>query len=262
VAHPQIAVFARLANGQVAPMRSIEGQTTRLSRTMHGIAYDSVADRIIVPAQFSQSILSFRGDATGEEPPVRHIQGPRTQIRRADRVAVDPFRKEIFVSDGGQILVFPVDADGDVAPIRALRGPETLIAEGGGGGPVAVDPVTGTLVVSTRRRLLMFDVTADGNVKPKRIIDGPDTAGGMFVAAHNGLVFSRTSTNAIGVWTVNDNGAVPPRFKIGQGVNVETRGLTLDPKNQSVIATDKDLNAVLTWHVPEVFALAPTVRTN
>ena len=102
-----------------------------LSRTMHGIAYDSVADRIIVPAQFSQAILSFRGDATGEELPVRVIQGPRTQIRRADRVTVDPFRKEIFVSDGGQILVFPADANGDVAPIRALRGPDTLIADAG-----------------------------------------------------------------------------------------------------------------------------------
>jgi len=229
---------------------------------MHGIAYDSVADRIIVPAQFSQAILSFRGDATGEEPPVRVIQGPRTQIRRADRVTVDATRQEIFVSDGGQILVFPADANGDVAPIRALRGPETLIADGGGGGPVAVDSATGTLIVSTRRRLLMFDITANGNVKPKRVVDGPDTSGGMFVAAYNGLVFSRTSTNAIGVWTVNDNGAVPPRFKIGQGVNVETRGVTVDPKNQSVIASDKDLNALMTWRVPEVFAQATGARTN
>ncbi len=229
---------------------------------MHGIAYDSASDRIIVPAQFSQAILSFAGDATGEQPPVRVIQGPRTEIRRADRVAVDPARKEIFVSDGGQILVFPADANGDVAPIRALRGPNTLIAEGGGGGPVAVDSSTGTLVVSTRRRLLMFDVTANGDVKPKRVVDGPDTAGGMFVAAYNGLVLSRTSDNAIGVWTVNDNGAVPPRFKIGKGVVVEGRGLTVDAKNQSVIATDKDLNAVLTWRVPEVFALAGGARTN
>jgi hypothetical protein len=261
VAHPQIAVFARLANGQAAPIRSIEGQTTKLSRTMHGIAYDNVADRIIVPAQFSQAILSFRGDATGEEPPIRVIQGPRTEVRRADRVAVDPIRREIFVSDGGQILVFPADANGDVAPIRTVRGPDTLITDGGGG-PVAVDPSTSTLIVSTRRRLLMFDITANGNVKPKRVVDGPDTSGGMFVAAHNGLVFSRTSTNAIGVWTVNDNGAVPPRFKIGQGVVVETRGLTIDAKNQSVIATDKDLNAVLTWRVPEVFAEAMGARTN
>jgi hypothetical protein len=262
VAHPQIAVFARLANGQAAPIRSIEGQTTKLSRTMHGIAYDSIADRIIVPAQFSQAILSFRGDAKDEEPPIRVIQGPRTQIRRADRVAVDPIRKEIFVSDGGQILVFPADANGDVAPIRAVRGPDTLITDGGGGGPVAVDPATGTLIVSTRRRLLMFDITANGNVKPLRVISGPDTAGGMYAAAYNGLVFARTSSNAIGVWSIYDNGAAPPRFKIGQGVVVETRGVAVDPKNQSVIVTDKDLNAVMTWNVPEVFAQATGTRTN
>jgi hypothetical protein len=263
VAHPQIAVFARLANGQAAPIRSIEGQTTKLSRTMHGIAYDSVADRIIVPAQFSQAILSFRGDAKGEEPPVRVIQGPRTEIRRADRVAVDPIRKEIFVGDGGQVLVFPADAQGDVAPIRAIRGPETLLTDGGGGGaPIAVDPATGTLVVSTRRRLLMFDSTANGNVKPLRVISGNDAAGGMLAAAYNGLIFARTSSNAVGVWSVYDSGPAPARFKIGQGVIVEMRGLAVDPKNQSVIVTDKDLNAVMTWHVPEVFAQATGARTN
>ena len=119
---------------------------------MHGIAYDEVADRIIVPAQFSQAILSFRGDAKGEEPPARVIQGPHTEIRRADRVAVDPVRKEIFVGDGGQVLVFPADANGDVAPIRAIRGPDTMLTEGGGGGvpAIAVDPVTRTLIVAAR----------------------------------------------------------------------------------------------------------------
>jgi hypothetical protein len=262
VAHPQIAVFARLANGQAAPIRSIEGQTTLLSRTMHGIAYDEVTDRIIVPAQFSQAVLSFRGDAKGEERPVRVIQGPHTEIRRADRVAVDPIRKEIFVGDGGQVLVFPVDANGDVAPIRALRGPDTLLSvAGGGNAPIAVDPVTKTLIVATRRQLLIFDSTANGNVKPLRVITG-DPAGGMLAAAYNGLIFARANGNAVGVWSVYDNGAAPARFKIGQGVLVEMRGLAIDPKNQSVVVTDKDLNAVMTWHVPEVFAQATGTRTN
>jgi len=31
------------------------------------------------------------------------------------------------------------------------------------------------------------------------------------------------------------------------------RGLALDPKNKSVIVTDKNLNAVLTYSVPEIF---------
>ena len=260
MAHPQIAVFARLANGQAAPIRRIEGQATLLSRTMHGIAYDEVADRIIVPAQFSQAILSFRGEAKGEERPVRVIQGPRTEIREADRVAVDPIRKEIFVGDGGQVLVFPADANGNVAPIRAIRGPDTMLNEGRGGIPaIAVDPVTRTLIVAARR-LLVFDITANGNVKPLRVITGDGAGTGRLAAAYNGLVFAGARGNAVGVWSVYDSGDAPARFKIGQGVLVEMRALAVDPKNQSVIITDKDLNAVMTWHVPEVFAQA--IRTN
>jgi hypothetical protein len=262
VAHPQIAVFARLADGQAAPIRRIEGQTTLLSRTMHGIAYDDVADRIIVPAQFSQAILSFRGDAMGEERPLRVIQGPHTEIRRADRVAVDPVRKEIFVGDAGQVLVFPADANGDVAPIRAIRGPDTLLSEGGGGVPaIAVDPVTRTLVVAARG-LLIFDSTANGNVKPLRVITGDRAGQGRLAAAYNGLIFAGAGGQTVGVWSVNDSGNAPARFKIGQGVLKEMRGLAVDAKNRSVIITDKELNAVMTWYVPEVFAQATGTRTN
>ena len=40
------------------------------------------------------------------------------------------------------------------------------------------------------------------------------------------------------------------------------RALAVDPKNKSVIITDKELNAVMTWYVPEVFAQATGTRTN
>ena len=231
---------------------------------MHGIAYDDVADRIIVPAQFSQAILSFRGDSTGEEPPVRVIQGPRTEIRRADRVAVDPIRKEIFVGDGGQILVYPVEANGDVAPIRALRGPDTMLTDGFGGGvpAIAVDPVTRTLVVAASRGLLLFDSTANGNTKPLRIIPGDGAGRGRLAAAYNGLIFAGAGGESVGVWTVNDTGNAPARFRIGQGVLLEMRALAVDPKNKSVIITDKELNAVMTWYVPEVFAQATGTRSD
>ncbi len=226
---------------------------------MHGIAYDEVADRIIVPAQFSQAILSFRGDASGEEPPIRVIQGPRTQIRQADRVAVDPIRKEIFVGDAGQVLVFDSEANGDVAPLRILRGPDTMLE---GRQAIAVDPVTSTLVVVQRDGLLIFDSTADGNVKPLRVITGDGASFRQPAAALNGLIFAGMSDGAVGVWHVNDSGAVPARFKIGEGVLLEMRGLAIDAEHESVIITDKQLNAVMTWHVPEVFAQAPGPSTN
>ena len=220
---------------------------------MHGIAYDDVQDLVIVPAQLSQSILTFRGDAKGEQPPVRVIQGPRTEIRQADRVAVDSLHKELFVGDGGQVLVFPSDASGDVGPIRAIRGPDTQLSDGRGGvPPIAVDPVSNVLVVVSRG-ILIFDRTANDNAKPLRVITGAGAGGGRLAAAYDGLIFA-ASRGALGVWSVHDNGAVPPRWRIGGGVLQGMRGVAIDAKNKSVIITDKELNAVLTYYVPEVFA--------
>lgn len=217
---------------------------------MHGIAYDDVQDLVIVPAQLSQSILTFKGDASGEQRPLRVIQGPRTEIRRADRVAVDPLRKEIFVGDGGQVLVFPTDANGDVPPIRAIRGPETQLSNAGGPA-IAVDHVNKLLVVAAQG-ILIFDSTANGNVKPLRVITGGAGAGRL-AGAHNGLIFAG-ARGAVGVWSVNDNGPVAPRWRIGANELQNMRGVAIDAKNKSVIITDKELNAVLTYYVPEVFA--------
>ena len=90
-------MFARLANGIVAPKRVIEGQTTNLSRTMHGIAYDAIHDEIVIPVALSGALLVFRGDAKGEAPPIRTIQGTRTHLVRPQTVAVDPVNNEILV---------------------------------------------------------------------------------------------------------------------------------------------------------------------
>ena len=89
-------MFARLANGNVAPTRVIEGQATNLSRTMHGIAYDEVNDEIVIPVALSGAVLVFRADANGETPPIRAIQGTRTRLVRPHTVAVDPVNNEIL----------------------------------------------------------------------------------------------------------------------------------------------------------------------
>jgi hypothetical protein len=74
-----------MADGGAQPTRRIEGQGSKLGRTMHGIAYDPVHDEFMVPQLFAQAIMTFRGGADGEEPPVRMIQGSDTQLRQPDR---------------------------------------------------------------------------------------------------------------------------------------------------------------------------------
>src|SRR5215471_5589368 len=148
--HPQIAAFARLAKENATPTRKLEGQSTHLGRTMHDMAYDPIHDEIVVGSPFGQAILVFRGGASGQEPPIRTIQGPHTQIISAfngvDRIAIDPVNNEILVgSRAHQILVFSREANGDVAPIRVLGGPDSEI---GTNPPIRVDPVNNVILVS------------------------------------------------------------------------------------------------------------------
>ncbi len=263
MAHPQIAVFARLADGNERRIRAIEGQATLLGRTMHAIAYDPIHDEITVPQQFGQGILIFDGGANGETPPKRVIRGPRTQLISPDRLAVDPVNNEIIVPEGQKVLVFPREAHGDVAPIRVISGPDTRI---GASRAVAVDTQRNLLVVVSSppgeggrgegrgTEITIFDRTANGNAKPLRVISGLGSSWNVAVYPPKGLIFV-VLRGYVGVWSIDDNGRVPPRWTIGgpNGSLEEPRGVTIDARNQAVIVSDKQLNAVLTYHVPEIF---------
>ncbi len=274
MAHPQIAVFARAAINGAKPVRRIDGQGSLLGRTMHGIAYDPIHDEFTVPQQFGQAILTYRGAANGEEAPIRVLQGPHSQLDAPEHLDVDPIHNEIFIpTRDGAVLVFPRDGRGDVAPIRVLKGPDTML---GGDAPIAVDPVNNLLLVGGTAgrgqvRLLIFNRTDSGNTKPKAVIGGPKSRlyafGGPFAvlpAKGEILVSVRgpgpyaelASEEAyVGVWNIKDNGDVPPHWTIGgpHGVLRMPRGIALDVKNKNMLVSDKRLNAVLTFHFPEIF---------
>ena len=57
----------------------------------------------------------------------------------------------------------------------------------------------------------------------------------------------------ITIESITDSGTTPPRWEIGRGVFYDIRGVTIDPKTKTVIATDKKLNALVSFHVPELF---------
>jgi hypothetical protein len=75
------------------------------------------------------SITVYPKDGKGDVPPVRVIQGPKTQLNWPTGIAYDPKRNEIFIANdtGDSVLVFDASANGDVAPRRVLKGPRSLI---------------------------------------------------------------------------------------------------------------------------------------
>jgi DNA-binding beta-propeller fold protein YncE len=158
----------------------IEGQATNLSRTMHGIAYDSIHDEIVIPVALSGAVLVFKADATGEVPPLRAIQGTRTRLVRPHTVAVDPVNNEILTADPSSRAIFVFDrmANGNVAAKRVITGEKTGLLDIVG---LDVDPVRNVIVAASRKGngdkvgLFVFDRLANGDVAPKHFIGGPNS---------------------------------------------------------------------------------------
>ena len=268
MSHPQIAIFARLADGNAAPVRAVAGQKTLLTRSTHGVAYDNVRDVFMVPNFYAQAIQIFAGDADGEVAPIRIIQGPLTGLHNPDKLMLDVVNNEILIPQRDRVLVFDGNANGNVAPKRIL-GPR----RGLGALVVAPDAIHDLLVVAGAGggfsgRFQIFDRTASGDVEPKWVIAGPKTElqrfmGPIEVQPTRGLIVAGIRTNEelggpdnfVGVWDLFAKGDAPPIYRIG-GPNVlleQVRGLTLNPKHKELIVTDKRINGVLTYYFPEIF---------
>ena len=278
-------MFARLADGGAAPTRTLYGQASRLSRTMHDIRYNAVHDEIVVPVPYSEAILTFAGGADGQESPIRTIQGPKTGTI-GSRLDVDEIHDEIFTytAESDSITVYPREANGDVAPIRVIKGPDTLLKSAYG---IAVDPINDILVVGLnshfgtervdignysdpeRGGILVFNRTDSGNVAPRAVIRGPKSEivrinqmqlypdRRLIVAAMPGIRDQMEPEIAfLGVWSYDDNGDVPPLYKIPVGETTLMKkpfGVVLNPEDQEVIVSDMRNQGVLVYSVPEIF---------
>ncbi len=263
MANPRIAVFARLANGNIAPVRVIEGGHTRLARTSHAIAFDQRNDEIVVPNTFAEAILFFRGSASGDEAPVRIIQGPRTLLEDNDELTLDSVNGEVIVPTREAILVFSRSANGDVAPLRIIAGPKTRINRARG---IAVDPLNNIIAVGNRdpQGILIFNRTDEGDVAPRAIIAGPNT--GIYatkgftinparkeliatVEARGVQVTRNVGESFIGIWNYTDNGDVAPKAMIKGAATrlIAPRGAALNLQNGEIYVIDKVQNALFAY---------------
>jgi hypothetical protein len=272
----------------MAPRRVIEGQTTKLGRTVHGIAYDSLHDEIVVPNPLAAAILVFRGSANSSEAPIRIIQGPNTCLALPHSVNIDTINREILVGDlsADSVLVFPWNANGDVAPLRKIAGAKTRLGHVVG---VAVDPRTNLLAVANSDEIVVFNRTDEGDVAPRAVIRGPKSGigeepwqlqvhdGKIFVAASNHLhhwvyppgqikpgpawkevphdPWNDPLPGFVGVWRISDNGDVPP-WAIIKGLRSGLRhpsGLALNIEDGEIIISDSVTNGVSTFHVPKFY---------
>jgi hypothetical protein len=212
-------------------------------------------------------------------------------------VYVDATHNEIFVVEGRDrpgeeyILVFPRTATGDVAPIRVIKGPDTMLKNARS---MAVDSIRNLIAVTSNNGMLIFNRTDNGNVKPRAIIRGP---GGNFrLLESKGFIVSagggggdaggggdsedgeRPNTGARGaggegrgggggnaaargsvlrVWSITDNGNVPPLFELRNPNGGRGGGgnrVALNPKEKEVILGGAGIpESVEIYSFPELF---------
>jgi len=263
VANPRVAVFARLADRNAAPVRIIEGGHTGLSRTSHAVAYDDLHDEIVVPNPFAQAILFYKGDASGDATPIRIIQGPKTLLEENEELALDPLNDEVIVPTGTAILVFDRRANGDVAPKRVIAGAKTMIDHARG---ISVDPVNNVIAIGNRKPIgiLFFNRTDQGDVAPKNVISGPKTGiyapkGFTFnserkeliatIEARGAQVTRNVGDSFVGIWNYTDNGDVAPKAVI-KGKNtmlIAPRGAAVSSQHQEIFVIDKVQNGIFTF---------------
>jgi 6-phosphogluconolactonase (cycloisomerase 2 family) len=181
---PGVEVYRKSASGKEKPLRVLQGESTRLSDS-HGIAIDEknkllfvnnwghISDPTAVgTGRFElPSISVYPIDANGDTPPLRVIQGPKTQMNWPGTMSLDPESGDLYVANdvGNSILVFHETDKGDVAPARIIKGNKTGLSSPVG---VFVDTKNKEVWVANTgsASATVYPFSANGNVAPMRTI--------------------------------------------------------------------------------------------
>ncbi|MBI3074071.1 MAG: beta-propeller fold lactonase family protein [Deltaproteobacteria bacterium] len=262
-----IVVHSLAASGNVAPVRTIAGPTTTLSRPF-GLAVDVINNEIFVANYSGSSILVFPRDAGGDIAPTRVISGAATGLSAPHAVVVDTTGNEIFVLNWGlnSVTSYARTANGNVAPTRTIVGPDSGISLARG---LALDVTANELFVTnkTTSDITVYNRTANGDVAPKRVIDGGTSVvdgGGAFQPF--GIAFSSTygeivTTNAdssIRAFLKSASGKAAPTWTISGGATLLDfpTGIAVSDGGEFVVASLNN-NTVLTHSRSAPGAVAP-----
>ncbi len=180
---PQVVVYRKMAEGEERPLRILAGDRTRLEDA-HGIALDTRNNWMFVTNHGSLAAEDDRGGrfeppsitvyplkASGDTPPLRVIEGPKTQLNWPALLYLDQERGDLYVANDvdNSVLVFKATDSGDVAPTRVIKGPKTGLMNPTG---IFLDPRNDELWVSNmgNHSATVYPRTADGDTAPLRTI--------------------------------------------------------------------------------------------
>ncbi|HLH76046.1 MAG TPA: hypothetical protein VKV28_04480 [Candidatus Binataceae bacterium] len=254
-----VTVYRGDADGDVAPIRIIQGPKTRLVAPW-ALVVDDPHREISLLDNTTHTLSTFAIDAKGNVAPLRVLGGPHTLLGTASSrysgafgLGNDPAHNLLVASTHthglvpgwpyGGLLIFDRTAQGDTAPRAIIAGPHTGIKDAGN-----LVVANGKIFVNVSNRVWIPSYGA-GAFAPRKGCDGPPPDI-LVVGSQDGY---------IGVWGLNQKGDVPPLYTI-HGVTaryIDLGGISVDPKDGEVFITDGGYDGVLSYLVPNFFGPEP-----
>jgi DNA-binding beta-propeller fold protein YncE len=257
-----LTIWNRDAKGDVPPTRKLN-----TPQSTFGIAVDEQEQEMFLAVQNDHAVAVFKKTAKDEDPPLRTIQGLRTEMADPHGMALDAKSGVIFVSNWGSsneriappqgpekpnwpieveynipssgkfsapsITVYPKQASGDVAPLRVIQGPKTQL---NWPTALAVHPDRGELFVAndTGDSVTVFRTDASGNAAPLRVLKGPRTliknpVGVTVDPKNNELWVSNFGNHSATVFKIDADGNVSPLRVIRSGPIEESGPMLSNP---------------------------------
>jgi sugar lactone lactonase YvrE len=276
-----ITVYRPGAAGDAAPIRTIAGRATKMSRPtgvavgVDGTVYVANMD---VPRDDQGSVTVHPAGATGDSAPARRLMGPGTRLLWPGGLVLD-HADTLYVASWlfrPRVTVYAPGTGGEAAPVRSLEGFDTDLERPRG---LALD-AAGMLYVADSRSasglnaygpdlgaVRVYRPGARGNVAPLRTITGSatrlngpmgvavDRAGNIYVANEWG-----TGPGSVTVYRAGANGdARPLRILAGAATGLGApAAVALDPHDTLYV-----VNAAgsVTVYEPGASGNAAPVRT-
>ena len=252
-----IVVFSHDAEGNVEPIRKLN-----ITHRAYAMAVDEDTQELYLSVQYPPQVAVYRKTASGNEKPLRLLEGESTRLSDSHLIAIDTKNKLLFANNWGNIsdyripgtgrfeepsiTVYGLNANGDAPPLRVIQGPKTQL---NWPGAMAVDSETGELYVANDvgQSVLVFRSTDKGDVEPARVLKGRRTGlsypVGLFIDAKNReLWITNLGNSSATVYPLAANGNVPPlrtirsapRDKVSLRFG-KTQALVYDSKREEIL---------------------------
>lgn len=251
--------FPRDANGDVPPKAVLH-----TPHRVYNLAGAESRQEIFATVEYPPEVAVYRKDASGEDQPLRVLQGDSTGLDAPHGIAVDEKDQLLFVNTWGHhsdvniagtgkwfppaIKVYSLTASGGTPPLRVITGDKTELDW-----PAAMkfDPDTGDLYIANDigQSVLVFAgaASAQGDLAPSRVIHGPSTrlrnpTGVALDLTNRELWVSNLGNSSATVYPLDANGDASPLRVIRsaeeskRGVNFgRTAAVTYDPIRQEIL---------------------------